>query len=497
MKTPKPYQTIGANFLHTIKRGILADEMGIGKTLQAILAAIKADQPNLVICPANLKINWAREIADQDPDAEIRIVDPGYKIHEYATGDGSKWLIINYDVLSKYKKDRLQAILPYNTVILDEAHAIKETTSIRTNEALELAEGIENIYLITGTPILNRPIELYPLLKIIRHPIAENWYSYAYRFCGAHKRTVKKLVYNPETHKEELEIVKFLDVKGATNLGILRRELEKVYLRRTKKQELRELALKPQPRAIYVEMAEPWKSKYADAWDRYIAYIQRIKDELVQELGSEASYKRKLRNLNSSKHLVEIGKLLQITSAAKIKQVAADAFTEVKRGNKVVIFTSYTYTLEQLKHILAYNKIKLVTLSGTTKLNNRQKAVDAFQEDDEVKVFIGNIKAAGVGITLTAAHKAFFIDSEWTPALNEQAEDRIHRMGQQHVVDIRYYLVKDSIDEDKEIAKAQKTDVINSIIGDGTKEMVRRQTESIGKAILRRSLERSKVIHKP
>lgn len=493
MKTPYPYQIQGAEFLFTIKRGILADEMGIGKTLQAILAALKAGQYNLVICPANLKINWAREIIDEDPEAEIKIVDPGYKIHEYATGSGSKWLIINYDVLSKYKAARLKAILPYNTLIIDEAHSIKETTAIRTKEALEIGEGIENIYLVTGTPVLNRPIELYPLLKILEHPIAANWYSYAYRFCDAYKREVKRWTYNHETHKKELEIRRFLDVRGASNLNILRRELQKVYLRRTKKQVLPQLPPKIIEN-VFTEMEEPYLSKYADAWNRYIAYIERIKDELVQELGSEAQYHKKLKNLESSKHLVEIAKLRQITSAAKIKRIAADAFTEAKRGNKVIIFTSYTYTLDHLKRILAFNKIKLVTLSGTTKSDSRQKAVDAFTEDDEVKIFIGNIKAAGVGINLTKANKVFFVDTEWTPALNEQAEDRAHRIGQTRPVEVSYYTIKDSIDEDIQLAIGHKKGIINSIMGESPKNGYTRE-ESIAKAILKRGLERNKVIH--
>lgn len=489
MKTPYPYQIQGAEFLYSMKRAILADEMGIGKTLQAILAALKANEPTLVICPANLKINWAREIADQDIDADIRVIDPGDQIHAYATGNGSKWLIINYDILGKYKTEKLRALLPYKTLIVDEGHSIKETQTKRTKETLELAESAENIYLITGTPILNRPIELYALLKIVRHPIADNWYKYAYRFCGAYKREVKRWVYNHETHKKELEIRRFMDVSGASNLDQLRKELQKVYLRRTKKEVLKQLPPK-NVQTIFTDLEEPYKEKYTTAWERYISYIERIKDELVQELGSEASYNKKLKNLESSKHLVEIQKLRQITSAAKVRKVTADAFREVQLGNKVLIFTSYTYTLDQLKRILAHNKVKLVTLSGTTKSNARQTAVDKLQEDPDVKVFIGNIKAAGVGITLTKAHKVFFIDTEWTPALNEQAEDRAHRIGQTKNVEIRYYVVKETIDEDVQLALDYKKGIINAILGESDVANFKRE-ESVAKEVLRRSLIRA------
>ena len=494
MKTPLPYQVEGAEFLYRNKRALLADEMGVGKTLQAILAALKAGKDSLVICPASLKINWAREIIDQDPEAQIQVVDPGNEIHDYATGHGSKWIIVNYDLLDKYKAEGLRLLLPYKTLIIDEAHSIKETSTLRTKASLEIGKHAENVYLITGTPVLNRPIELYPLLKILRHPITiskqgkDNWYGYAFRYCGGYFREVKRWVFNHKTGQRELQQMRFLDTKGATHLEELRQRIQPIYLRRLKKEVL------PLPdKNIYakkVVMSDIHKQLYADAWQRYIDYLDRIKEELIQELGSEDAYLRKLNNIEASQHLVELQKLQQVTSAAKIRAVAEDAYKAVKRGEKVLIFTTYTDTIDKLKRIFSHNKLKVVTLNGQTKNESRVKAVDALQTDPDTCIFIGNIKAAGVGITLTAAQKVFFIDSEWTPALNQQAEDRAHRYGQDKEVEIYYYLAEETIDEDKQEALEAKRKIINTILGEGEQVNIQKE-ESIVKEVLKKTMQKA------
>lgn len=493
MKIPEQYQIKGAEFLYQKKRALLADEMGVGKTLQAITAALKEGAPTLVICPASIKVNWAREIIDEDHDAQIQIVDPGGEVHDYATGNGSKWLIVNYDMLAKYKASGLRVLLPYKTLILDEAHRVKESSAQWTKAAIEISKEADNIYLVTGTPVLNRPIELYTLLKIIRHPLTigvkgkDNWYGYAFRYCGGYFREVKRWVFNHKTNNRELKTTRFLDTRGATNLEELQEKIKPIYIRRLKKE-----VTKMPPKYIHekkVKMSELHEKLYAEAWDRYIAYLERIKDELVQELGSEEAYYKKLNNIEASQHLVELQKLQQITSAAKIRAVAEDAFKAAKRGEKVLIFTTYTETLDRLKRILAHNELKVVTLNGQTKNESRVKAVDALQQDPDTRLFIGNIKAAGVGITLTAAAKVFFIDSEWTPALNQQAEDRAHRYGQTKEVDVTYYIAEGTIDEDKQVALEAKRKIIDAILGEGNANI--RKEESVVREVLKKSLERA------
>lgn len=491
MKTALPYQQIGADFLYTKKRALLADEMGVGKTLQAVLAALKANVPTVVICPASIKVNWAREIIDQDEHAQIQIVEPGNQIHDYATGNGSKWLIVNYDMLDKYGDEGIKLLIDYKTLIVDEAHSIKENTTLRTKATLAIGKHADNIYLITGTPILNRPIELYTLLKLLRHPITltkqgkDNWYGYAFRYCNGYFREVKRWVFNKYTGKKELKLIRFLEVKGASNIPELRQRIQDIYLRRLKKE-----VLPLPPKNIHtqvVTMSEVHAKLYAEAWDNYINYLDRIKEELILELGSEEAYDEKLQNIEASKHLVEMQKLQQITSAAKIRSVAEHAYRLAKGGEKVLIFTTYTDTLEKLQRIFKHNKLPVATINGQTKNENRVKAVDAIQEDPNTCLFIGNIKAAGVGITLTKASKVLFIDTEWTPALNQQAEDRAHRYGQENAVDVIYFIAKETIDEDKQKALEAKREVINSILGEGEAK----QTASVFKEVLKKSLNRT------
>lgn len=478
MKILEPFQVAGAEFLYTNQRALLADEMGVGKTLQAITAALRNEKPTLVVCPASIKVNWAREIIDQDPTAQIQIVEPGESVEDFAIGHGSKWLLINYDLLHKYKSEGLKLLLDYKTLIIDEAHSIKETKTLRTKAAIEIGKYAENIYLLTGTPVLNRPMELFPLLKILKHPLGANWFSYGFRYCGG---------YFQEIRLKGGKTLRFLNVRGATRLEELRDKVAPIYLRRMKVEVLPKLPPK-NINIIKVTLTEPHATLYANALERYYTYLESIKDELIKELGSIEAYDNKIENIKASQHLVELQKLQHVTSAAKIRRVAADAYKIVQQGGKALIFCSQTETLQRLKKIFVHNKVKVVTLNGQTKNENRVKAVDDFQQDPDTKVFIGNIKAAGVGITLTAAHQVFFIDSEWTPGLNQQAEDRAHRKGQMNTVEVNYYVIADTIDEDKQEALEIKRKIINSILGEGEANNIK--ADSIVKAVLKRSLER-------
>lgn len=490
MKDPLPYQEIGAEFLFTKKRALLADEMGVGKTLQAIIAAIRVNLPILVICPASIKVNWAREIIDQDTEAQIQIVDPGDEIHDYATGNGTKWLIINYDLLDKYGAEGLRLLINYKTLIVDEAHSIKEISTLRSKATLDIGQEAEYVFLITGTPILNRPIELYPLLKIIRHPITftnagkDNWYGYAFRYCSGYFREVKRWLTDRRTGKKVLRKMRFLEVKGASNIPELKQRIADSYIRRLKSDVLK-LPEKFRHKEEVV-MSDLHTKLYTEAWQNYINYLDRIKEELIKELGSEEAYDEKMQNIEASKHLVEMQKLQQITSAAKIRKVSEDAYKLAKSGKKVLIFTTYTDTLEKLKRIFLHNNLKVAIINGQTKNEQRVKAVDAIQQDDETFIFIGNIKAAGVGITLTRSRHVLFIDTEWTPGINKQAEDRSHRYGQTQEVNIYYYVAKDTIDEDKQEALAEKIKVIDSILGE---EEVKKST-SVFKDVLAKNLKR-------
>jgi SNF2 family DNA or RNA helicase len=186
-----PHQVTGVEFLAQRGRAILGDNMGLGKARQAIIA-LKESVPDgvfLVICPASLKLNWAREIRVVDPDARIEVL--GVPGHEHPQ---PQWVVVNYDLLARHR-ERLRAV-PWTGVALDEAHFIKNASQ-RTSQALKLrgvsddrrasVTGPRLVFLLTGTPMPNRPRDLFNLLRAVRHPAARSFLSFARQYCGANR----------------------------------------------------------------------------------------------------------------------------------------------------------------------------------------------------------------------------------------------------------------------------------------------------------------------
>lgn len=493
MREPFIHQLEGKEFLMKVRKAILADEMGLGKTFTTLLATQELTKGGVVICPASLKTNWAREILATDPEATVYIADAAgtYAYHE---GDGTKWYVANYDIIDR---ERIRKeILDYmpSTLILDEAHYIKSASTIRTKAALQYAEMATNVFLLTGTPILNRPMELYPLLVAIEHPLAytkegkENWYGFAKKYCAAFRREFwrvakdknGRVVYDPNTGRPVKRKFSFLDTSGASNLDQLSKELSSAYLRRTKEVLGDKLPQKIIDNAI-VELSPEHRKAYDNAWDDYMHYLQNApQGEKEVDLG----------NIDLAKHVIEINKLKQAASRGKIPHVVEAVADIVEQGEKVIVFTQYKETLKQIVEQLKARKIRGVKLSGEDNAQSRQTAVDYFQNDESVKVFVANIKAGGVGLTLTAASTVLFADMEWTPALHSQAEDRAHRIGQHKLVNIHYYIAKDTIDEDIVELLEKKQQVITKIL-----EGEAGTTRDITKDAIKRMVERAQTIH--
>lgn len=440
------HQVEGIRFLNIAKKAILADDMGLGKTRQAILAAANEVGDILVVCPASLKENWAREIRGQDIEDTIEIIDGG-KRYTYYDGGTRVWTIVNYDVLERYVEDLKQPIGIY-----DEAHYVKNLRTNRTKAALKIAKRQEIVYLLTGTPVLNRPEELFSLLQAIDHKLGKSWYSYVLRYCNGHYREFRKRVQLPNG-AWEVKNIKFLDTGGASNLDELAVKISDSYLRRTKAELGDKLPAKIVD-TVKVELAPADRQKYNTVWDTYIQYLENDPDGVDE---------RKMINAQMTRHLIELGKLKQVVSLGKLDRIVNDVADIVEQGEKVLVFTQYTETVRQLKEKLQAKKIKSVSLTGSDDMQARTKAVDEIQKGS-TQVFIGNIKAAGVGLTLTAANTVLFADMEWTPALNQQAEDRAHRIGQPKQVNIHYYIAEKTVDEDIAELLGVKQQIINKIL---------------------------------
>ncbi|MBU6430517.1 MAG: DEAD/DEAH box helicase, partial [Cyanobacteria bacterium REEB65] len=363
-----------------------------GKTRQAIIAAGDTSEDTvLVVCPASLKINWEREIKMVYPEDEVLVISGGLS----AFGDEgaeayqrSAWVVINYDILDRHKDWLLEEAKKgaIGTVIFDEAHYIKDARAIRTKAALAIALHAKQAYLLTGTPVMNRPIELFSLLRAVKHPLAYNEEKamsvlrreYGKRYCGAY---FHRLGYTGRG---------FWDESGATRLPELREMTKEVFLRRTKAEVL---DLPPKIISVVpVELGPEWREKYDTAWDQYLQWAADHPDEV------------NVANALSAQAMIELGKLKQVCSQAKLDRIVADVQNAIEQGEKVIVFSQYTETIRELQKKFNDHKpvITSVRLTGEDDQTARQRAVDSFQRPDGPDVFIANIKAGGVGLTLTA-----------------------------------------------------------------------------------------------
>lgn len=463
------HQEEGIKFLKERKKAILGDDMGLGKTRQAVIAAgDTAEGDILVICPASLKINWKREINAVYPEDEVYI----FGMDSDTIPNTTAWHIINYDVLEKYFSTL--ELHKWDTIILDESHYIKGTSK-RAKLSIQLTRKAKQVYLLSGTVVQNRPIELWNQLVAIGHPLSQAedpeklywpWVNFGRRYCAGFRAQ-----YGGRTP--------FWDFTGASNLDELRRKIEGYYLRR-KKTEVLDMPDKLKS-IIQVDITDDWRAKYDTAFDDYIKWLQDH-PEVLEE--------KNLANILMVQHLVELSKVKQVASLAKVEAVADHIKNLVELGEKVVVFTTYKQTLEQLKK--AVGRIKKVELTGETPPKKRQEAVDQFQTDEKTMLFFGNIEAAGVGITLTSASKVVFADLDWNPANHDQAEDRCHRIGQTGTVNVYYFTAIDTIDEDIMEMLEKKREIINAIMEGGK---AKDQGRGASSELLRKIAKRGRVIN--
>jgi SWI/SNF-related matrix-associated actin-dependent regulator of chromatin subfamily A-like protein 1 len=400
------HQRAGIAFLLSRRRAILADDMGLGKTRQAIIAVREAAPagPFLVVCPAGVKLGWEREIQlVEGPEASVLIVDG-----QTPPASGVRWTVVNFDLLTRYECEL--ASVEWAGVIVDEAHYIKNRSG-RSAQVLRLvgAEGERDpqaVYLLTGTPMTNRPRDLFNLLRAVRHPLSRSFYSFARRYCAAEHNGYG------------------LDTRGASNVEELARIMAGVMLRRAKNEAL---DLPPKTRAwLPVEVdAKLARKLEAQALAFYANNPDRSGSRWIEFLG----------RLNKARHVLAVAKVPLTIEAVRER---------VEAGEKVVVFSSYTAVLEKIAAVLGD---QCVTITGSTNLQARRTAADRLQRDDTVRVLAGNLHAAGVGIALTAATHVVFNDLDWVPANHWQAEDRIYRIGQTRSAFVTYLCAERTLDD--------------------------------------------------
>lgn len=411
-----PYQVEGAKFLATVKRGLLADDMGLGKSAQAITACdLLGASKVAVVCPASLKQNWYREFERFWPGlVSYNLVVESYD--KAGRGELADW---SGDVL-----------------ILDEAHYLKSKSAKRTKaifgEKCDGAGGLvaraANVFCLTGTPTPNNPSELWPMLRAVMpgsieaptkvgklKPMA--YWTFVQRFCVTQDTGFG------------IKIIKgknLPDLKGRISPFVLRRKKEDV--------------LKDLPPIRFDTLALEGKLPTPNTEE-----LKAVAEALAE--GGAAGLKA------IAPHVAQLRRLTGMAKAPAATEWIREWFEG--GGGKLVVFAHHREVIGSI--CAAFDGgVSYVRLDGSCSADERQRAVDAFQSE-EADLFIGQIQAAGTGLTLTASSDVLFVESSWVPAENEQAAARIHRIGQRNACMVRFATLAGSIDEDIQRAVMRKT----------------------------------------
>ena len=441
-----PHQIEGIAFLLGRRRALLADDMGLGKTRQSVLAMVEAEPvgPYLVICPASIKRNWAREINIVLPNAEPAIVGPA----PLPPTDYQDWVIINYEILGKNLEQLLE--FDWKGVVFDEVHYLKNYQSQRSKNASKLIKEISDepvVHALTGTPMTNRPRDLFPLLQILNHPLGKSFLSFAKRYC--------------EAYQGDFGLV----ADGASNIEELTVQLHGVMLRRTKDEVLDlppkvrtwlDVELHPYAIQHYNRLLQDFLHKF-ESPEELIGLPESL--ELTSEQRDEFEESIDLTDVGNA-----MGRVTQVRRAiAFVKCRHTIKFVEnaLEQGEKVIIFTSFLNTMQRFqKHF----KDRAVYVSGNVPIHQRQERVDRFQNDENIRLFCANMHIAGVGINLTAARQVVFNDLDWVPANHWQAEDRAYRIGQTGTVNVTYMIASGTVDSFVKTVLETKAALMDSIV---------------------------------
>jgi len=448
-----PFQRVGIGYSMSRPCTLIADKMGLGKTIQA-LGVVNADpsiRNVLVICPASLRLNWRREARRW----LTRPLSIGIALEGFPQTDV---VICNYDRLGKHRQ--ALRLRQWDLMIVDECHYLKNPKAQRTEqvfgrpkrgdrERLEAIPARRKLYL-TGMPICNRPIELWPILHSVGWT---NWLEYVTRYCAGHQTRSG------------------WDMSGASHLDELQGKLRSTLMvRRLKKDVLTEL---PAKRRQIIELpangAEGAVEAEARAWASRLSRLEELQQaaEFAKASDSEQEYRAAVHALQDGMQVAfsEMSRLRHDTAMAKVPYVVEHLVEAVEASGKVVLFGHHHDVIHTIRDGLKAAGIGYAVLTGEVHdMALRQAAVDRFQADPDTKVFLGSIGAAGVGITLTASSHVIFAELDWVPGNMSQAEDRCHRIGQSESVLVQHLVLEGSLDADMARRLVEKQEVIEQAL---------------------------------
>ena len=454
---PYEYQLEGVRYALDHKRCIFGDQPGLGKTLQAICAVVKAHReaqrygesfPTLVICPASLKINWQREFKKfAGLDAIILDDRNRYDWHrfiELKNGAGesiSNVFIVNYESLRKFFVTEVkqsarftlasikfdERIKLFKSVIIDESHKCKSTKTQQSKFVEGICRGKQWIFALTGTPVVNNNTDLIQQLKILgRLEDFGGYKRFTAQFCDGPKQS---------SNLRRLNYMLWMT-------GFFRREKQKV------------LTQLPDKMRQYITCDITNREEYNAAEKDIIKYMRQYKkaddDKIARTMRGEV--------------MVRLGQLKAISARGKIKAVSDFIHDVIDGGEKLIMFAYLKEVVDALKKEFP----DAVTVTGSDNIAQKQTAVDRFQNDPDCKLIILNYKSGGTGLTLTASSRVGFIEFPWTYSDCEQAEDRAHRNGQKNAVNCYYFLGDKTIDNYMYQVIQTKKNIANEVTGTTT-----------------------------
>ena len=427
------FQKEGIKFgLQRKGRILLADEMGVGKTVQAIGIALlyKEEWPVLIICPSSLKFVWRDEILKWIPD----INDDKINIQIFKTSKdifkcGVKIYIMSYDLTVKLEEKIVSKNFKF--IIADEAHYLKSPDAKRTKCLMPIIKKSKRVILITGTPILAKPVELYPLLSILRPDLFHNFKIFGNRYCDP-KRNFFGMDWTGSSHPKELNFI----LKN-----IMIRRLKKDVMSQLPPKKRQKVEIQTDPKVIKQIMAINLSS------EKIIEKFNELNNSSVNP--NLVNFVNKEDPGDDNDNLLNLfNKVYKLSAEAKASGVKEYIHYLIENKCKFLIFAHHISMLDAIEEEVKKLKVDYIRIDGKVKLEKRQEYVHKYQNDETCLVAILSITACYTGITLTAASTVIFSELHMTPAVMIQAEDRAHRIGQEHeCVNIHYLYGPDTIDE--------------------------------------------------
>lgn len=448
------YQKAGVSYgISKNGRFLLGDDMGLGKTPQAIALAshYSRDWPVMVLAPSSLLFNWKKEFMTwlNIDEKDITVLKKGKQLPK------GMITIASFDYAQK-RADKIKEYMGIRGIlIVDEAHNIKNSKSKRTEAIIGISHAAKRSIMVTGTPFLNKPIEIWPILYAI-NPLHKEWNDYtdfAKKYCEGRLIKIKNRHIFSATGASQIE--EFHE--------LIRNEL---MVRRLKTDDG---VLDQLPDKVRVTQYFETDEKYAENINMLVKALRNnITKYHIQTNGNLKEIKKLLFNDLSASVEEDVFEAYRLAGMAKVEMINDWITDKIEGGiGKLIIFGHHKEFLGAIEEHLIATKIKYMKIDGSVSKDNRFKYTEAFQKDEDLQIALLSINAASVGLTLTAASHVLIGELPWTPALAQQAECRAHRNGQESIVTCYYAIANGTLDGTLWNMISNKSNILSSMLDGG------------------------------